>query len=78
MFIILEANFFQLCFLYKRELRISTVKQGIIKLKRFKTRSTTIPYTFLMGYRFKGTVVNCTLPSLHGGCLDITIITVPV
>ena len=54
MFIILEANFFQLCFLYKRELRISTVKQGIIKLKRFKTRSTTIPYTFLMGYRYQG------------------------
>ena len=48
------------------------LQENILKLSELNTRKTTISSTYLIRQRFKDTVVNRTLPPLHGGSLEIT------
>ena len=47
------------------------------EINTIQVRKTTISSTFLIRLSFKGNVINRTLPSLHGGSLEITL-TVPL
>ena len=71
-----SVNFYlrSLGFLYIGDLFISSAGKHteLSELNIFKTWETTISSTELTDKGFKGTVVNRTLPSLHGGLLEIT------
>ena len=66
MLVILKTVYFQLWFLFKKELRISRMQEKHIGKKYFHSRETTIFYTFLIRYSFKGIFVN------QGGSFKIT------
>ena len=60
-FIILKSNYFLLWFLYKSDLRISTVgKKRLIRIIHFKKNDNILH------------IVNRALPYLYGGSLEIT------
>ena len=47
-------------------------------INTIQVRKTTIFSTFLIRLSFKGNVINRTLPSLHGGSLEITLTYCPL
>ena len=68
MFIILKNYYFQLWFLFKSDLLISTAgkQEELSELNTFKPRQEQYLLFYWSDKGFKGTVVNLTLQSLHG------------
>ena len=65
MFIILKADFFQLCFLTWRKLRFVTTGKRLEIIKNKTPRKMTISSSLLSNKVFKGTIVNRALSSLQ-------------
>ena len=75
MFLIWETDHFQVWFLYKDDLHISSAGKyvGLIELNNFKPRTRQYLQHFWSDKDFEGTVENRALPSLYEGSLKITI-----